>query len=60
MTKMTAEKLTKLNAEAFDQAYKNEIMNALHEYYHTVQSAEDFRKRCAEIQEKALALLGEK
>ncbi len=60
MTKMTGEKLAKLNVEAFDQAYKEEIMKALHEYYNTVQSAEDFRRRCAEIQEKALELLGEK
>lgn len=57
MKKETYERLSDLNGLAFDEAYKEEIKAALHEYYHTVQTAEDFRKRCAEIQKKAIDLL---
>lgn len=57
MTKETNERLRNLNCLAFDEAYKEEIKAALHEYYHTVQTADDFRKRCEEIQKKAVDLL---
>lgn len=57
MTRATNERLVELNSDAFDEAYKEEIKAALHEYYHTVQTPEDFRKRCAEIQKKATDLL---
>ena len=57
MKKETNERLRALNCDAFDEAYKEEIKAALHEYYHTVQTVEDFRKRCEEIQKKAIDLL---
>lgn len=57
MKQETYERLNGLACDAFDEAYKEEIKAALHEYYHTVQTADDFRKRCEKIQKKAIDLL---